>query len=59
MSEREFDMVIGIHSIIAALKNPERKTIKLVCTEDARDEIRKQVRLDSVDVQSGKRDKIR
>lgn len=51
MSEREFDMVIGIHSIIAALKNPERKSVRLVCTEDARDEIRKQVRLENINVQ--------
>ena len=51
MSDREFDMVIGIHSIIAALENSDRRTIKLVCTEDARDEIKKKVRLDKVEVQ--------
>ncbi len=32
----EYDLIVGIHSIVAALKNSERKIIKLILTDEAR-----------------------
>ena len=43
-----FNLIIGIHSIICALKNPERTIHRIVGTEDALDEIRKSVNLTNI-----------
>ena len=47
----EFDLVIGIHSIIAALKNQDRTIYKLVATEDAISELKKQIKLDGIKIE--------
>lgn len=47
----DFDLIVGIHSIIAAIKNPNRDIVKLVATEDARDEIKKICNLDKINVE--------
>lgn len=44
------DLIIGIHSIIAAIENPRRSIVKLVATEQGRDEIKKKTRLDKIQV---------
>ena len=46
-----FDLVIGIHSIICALKNPSRVAYSLVVTEDALTEIKKSVNLEGIKVE--------
>ncbi len=46
-----FDLVIGIHSIICALKNPNRVAYSLVVTEDALTEIKKSVNLEGIKVE--------
>ena len=46
----DFDLIVGVHSIIAAIKNPKRDIVKLVATEDARDEIKKICKLDNLTV---------
>ncbi len=46
----DFNIVIGIHSIICALKNSGRQTIRLVGTEDALDEIKKSVDISQLEV---------
>lgn len=43
----EFDLIVGIHSIGAALKNPKRNHIKLVCSEDGRVELLKKNNLNT------------
>jgi 23S rRNA (guanosine2251-2'-O)-methyltransferase len=40
-----FNLIVGIHSIICALQNPQRTVYQLVGTEDALDEIKKSVKL--------------
>lgn len=45
-----FDLIIGIHSIACALKNPNRSFYRLVGTEDAIDELKKLVDVAKVDV---------
>lgn len=46
-----FNLVVGIHSIICALKNENRNCFKLVGTEDAIDEIKKSVKFDNLKVE--------
>ena len=46
-----FDLVVGIHSIICALKNKNRKCYKLVGTEDAIDEIKKSIKFENLNVE--------
>ena len=36
-------MIIGIHSIVCAMKNPDRNLYRLVCTEDALTDIKKEI----------------
>jgi 23S rRNA (guanosine2251-2'-O)-methyltransferase len=43
----DFDLVIGIHSIVAALKNKERTIYRLVGTEESIKEIKKLVKISS------------
>lgn len=40
----DFELIIGIHSIICALNNPNRKNIKLYATEDSLEELKKQTK---------------
>ena len=47
----DFNLVIGIHSIICALQNSHRVIHKLVGTEDGIAEIKKKVRLDDFNVE--------
>ena len=47
----DFDFIFGLHSIAAAIANPKRELIKLVATEQGRDELNKRARLDRLDVQ--------
>lgn len=47
----EFNLVIGIHSIVAALKNSNRRIIKLVLTEDAKTEISKLINLSDIPIE--------
>ncbi len=35
------DLIIGVHSIAAAIDNPERELLELICTEDALPELKK------------------
>ncbi|MBG60083.1 MAG: hypothetical protein CME67_04265 [Halobacteriovoraceae bacterium] len=44
-----FDLIIGLHSICAALKNPSRQVIRLLLTEDGKEELRKRFDLRKVD----------
>ena len=37
----EFELIVGIHSIAAAFKNPSRTHAKLVCTEEGREDLLK------------------
>lgn len=46
----DFNLVIGIHSIICALKNKDRKIERLVGTEEAIAEVKKQVSLADIPV---------
>lgn len=41
----EFDLVFGLHSIAAALKNPSRSHIKLVATDEGLQELQKKHRI--------------
>ncbi|MBD66806.1 MAG: hypothetical protein CME62_16505 [Halobacteriovoraceae bacterium] len=43
----DFNLIVGIHSIICALKNPKRNIYHLYATEDALEEIKKDVQLSS------------
>ena len=47
----DFNLVIGIHSIICALKNADRKHDRLVTTEDSLSEIKKSVNLDGLSIE--------
>lgn len=47
----DFNLVVGIHSIICALKNSDRTVYKLVGTEDALAEIKKSVKLDDIKIE--------
>ncbi|MEX1099515.1 MAG: RNA methyltransferase [Bacteriovoracaceae bacterium] len=47
----DLDLIIGVHSVAAALKNPKRNIKKLVATEEGRDELRKKCDFSKVDVQ--------
>ncbi|MBT4791971.1 MAG: hypothetical protein HON90_10400, partial [Halobacteriovoraceae bacterium] len=47
----DYNLIIGIHSIICALQNPSRKVIKLVGTEDGLAEIKKQTNLTGVNTE--------
>lgn len=47
----EFNLIIGIHSIVAALKNEDRSDFKLVATEDALTEIKKLVNISDIIVE--------
>ena len=47
----DFNLIIGIHSIIAALENPNRSIYKLVGTEDAIEEISKKTSLEKIKVE--------
>lgn len=38
---QDFDLIVGIHSIVAALKNPNRRHYRLVADEDSLAEIKK------------------
>ena len=38
---KEFDLIIGIHSIVAAIKNPQRTGLKLYFTEEGKIELQK------------------
>lgn len=54
MSEKQLegrDLIVGIHSIAAAIENPNRELVKLVATEVARDELRKKIALNKLEVQ--------
>ena len=46
-----FDLVVGIHSIVAALENSARSIYKLVATEDAVSELKKKVDLKDINIQ--------
>ena len=46
-----FDLVMGIHSIISALKNESRTIYKIVGTEEALDEIKKQIDISNFNIQ--------
>jgi 23S rRNA (guanosine2251-2'-O)-methyltransferase len=46
----DFDLIVGIHSIAAALKNSTRSHIKLVCTEDGKEELIKRSSLKKSDL---------
>lgn len=48
----DFDVIVGIHSIGAALKNPARNHTKLVCSEDGRDELLKRTNVTKADLES-------
>lgn len=41
----EFDLIFGLHSIAAALKNPSRSHMKLVATDDGLQELQKKHRI--------------
>jgi 23S rRNA (guanosine2251-2'-O)-methyltransferase len=43
-----FNLVMGVHSIVAALENPKRNIYKLVGTEDALDDLKKLVNTDNI-----------
>lgn len=47
----DFNLIIGIHSIVAAIKNPNRRIIKLVLTEDAKSEISKLINLSDIPIE--------
>ncbi|MEX0798606.1 MAG: RNA methyltransferase substrate-binding domain-containing protein, partial [Bacteriovoracaceae bacterium] len=51
MDMSDLDLIIGVHSVAAALKNPKRNIKKLVATEEGRDELRKKCDFSKVDVQ--------
>ncbi len=46
----EHDLIIGIHSIIAALQNPERIHVKLVGTEEGIEEIKKKIEIKNLSI---------
>lgn len=45
------DLIIGVHSIAAALNNPKRGALHLTATEQARDELKKKASLERARVQ--------
>lgn len=45
MAVAEFDLIFGLHSIAAALKNPSRSHIKLVATDEGLSELQKKHRI--------------
>lgn len=47
----DLDLIVGIHSIAAAIQNPARELVRLVLTEEAREELKKKTKLDRVEVQ--------
>lgn len=49
--EADFNLIVGIHSIIAAIGNPNRTALKLFTTDIALDEIKAKITLDRVDVE--------
>lgn len=56
----DFDMIVGIHSIAEALKNPNRAILELVCTQEGLDELKKrgglkrdEIPMDKVSIKEG------
>ena len=47
----DFDIVVGIHSIGAALSNPKRTHTKIVCTEDGKEELLKRTEINKLDLE--------
>jgi 23S rRNA (guanosine2251-2'-O)-methyltransferase len=47
----DFELIIGIHSIVCALNNPNRVNSKLYATEDGLSEVKKQVKNLDIDIQ--------
>lgn len=54
----DFNLIIGIHSIIAALENSSRAHVKLVGTEEAIDEIKKKTKIDNVKIELASSHKV-
>lgn len=50
-SSPDFDLIVGLHSIEAALKNPKRRHYKLVGDEDSLSELKKRLSLDDFAVE--------
>lgn len=48
----EFDIVVGIHSIGAAFKNPSRVHKKIVCTEEGKEELLKRTTIKKSDLEN-------
>ncbi len=53
-----FDLVVGIHSIVAALENPHRNIYKIVATEEAITELKKKTNLDGINIQLASSHKV-
>ena len=51
IDSQNMDLIIGIHSIVCAIANPNRTLYKLVGTEDALEEVAKKVSLEKVQVE--------
>ena len=49
--DTEFDLIVGMHSIVAALKNPDRRHYKLVGDEDSLSEIKKLTDLSDIKIE--------
>ena len=54
----DYNLIIGIHSIIAALENPARSHVKLVGTEEGIAEIKKKIKLENLKVELASSHKV-
>lgn len=54
----EYDLIIGIHSIIAALENPKRAHVKLIGTEEGIAEIKKKINLNGINIELASSHKV-